>query len=447
MIEAATYNILENGVLPLVTYGNTLHLYYEGVWHAFDTAEQERLALIRPLLQKSIGERPKAKQIDSLHVELKTEFYPLESYVDREEIYINTKDDLLVVSKDGAVTKIPHDPSLGFRWKLNHNYEEKAECPLFNKFLREVIGEEEAIKVLQEYLGYVFLPHSHLNIEKALWFVGNGSNGKSVLTSLLKYVFGEDNISYLNLPELNDNEKRGMLKGKILNITQDASNRVDPSSYKTIVSGEQLIIRILYKGSSILVSVPKLIISTNELPRVLSGIDAFMRRVILIPFNNVIKEEDRDLDLGNKLKEEIEGIFNFALEGLQRLLKQKHFTHSPMIEKAILEYKGELDVLGDFLQDNPIEKLQDKGSEYITQNELFKRVAQWCKDNERKNSYSSPRKLRDKLVSDYRFSAYKNDSVYGIKGKWMILEETSIKPKVANNVTPKNPYDTQLHAE
>jgi len=435
MIESTIENILDNGVLPLVTYENTIHLYYEGVWYSFETAEQERLALVKPLVQQCISERPRAKQIDAVHVELKTEFYPLENYVDRKEIYINVKDHLLVVSKDGNISKMEHDRSLGFRWKLNHNYDENAQCKLFHKYLQEVIGEEEAIKVLQEYLGYVFLPHSHLNIEKALWLVGAGSNGKSVLTSLLKYVFGEDNISYLNLPELNDNEKRGMLKGKILNITQDASNRVDPSSYKTIVSGEKLIFRELYKGSSILKSVPKLIIATNELPRVVSGIDAFMRRVILIPFNKVIKEEDRDLELGNKLKGEIEGIFNFALEGLKRLLEQKRFTHSPMIEKAILEYKGELDVLGDFLQDNPIEALQGKGSEYITQNELFKRVTEWCKTNERKHSYSSPRKLRDKLISNYGFNPYKNNTVYGIKGMWKNLTGTPV-----NNITTPNPY-------
>ncbi len=438
MVNETVENILTNGVLPLATYENTIHLYYEGVWYAFDTVEQERLALVKPLVAKSIGERPRAKVIDAVHAELKTEFYPLEAYVEREQIFINTKDHLLVISKDGKISKKPHDQNLGFRWKLEQNYDEDAKCPLFDKYLQEVIEEVEAIKVLQEYLGYIFLPHSHLNIEKALWLVGTGSNGKSVLTSLLKYVFGEDNISYLNLPELNDGEKRGMLKGKILNITQDASNRVDPSSYKTIVSGERLIFRELYKGSSILKSVPKLIISTNELPRVTSGVDAFMRRVILIPFNNVIAEEDRDLELGNKLQGEIEGIFNFALKGLQRLLRQKHFTKSSMIEKAILEYKGELDVLGDFLQDNPIEKLQDKGSGYITQNELFKRVADWCKENNRKNSYQSPRKLRDKLISDHGFSPYKNNTVYGVKGKW---SEFMVIP--ANNVMQSSPYSDQ----
>ncbi|NOR55173.1 MAG: hypothetical protein GQ531_03095 [Sulfurovum sp.] len=436
MIEETIQNILDNGALTLATYENTIHLYYEGVWHSFDTQEQERLALVKPLVKMSIGTRPRAKEIDAVHVELKTEFFPLESYVEKEKIYINAKKHLLVVSKEGSIKKLPHSKELGFRWKLENDYNEEATCPLFDKYLGEVIGEEEAIKVLQEYLGYVFLPHSHLNIEKALWLVGSGSNGKSVLTALLKYLFGEQNISYLNLPELNDNEKRGMLKGKILNITQDASNRVDPSSYKTIVSGERLIFRELYKGSSVLKSVPKLIIATNELPRVVSGVDAFMRRVILIPFNKVIAEEDRDLELGEKLKGEIEGIFNFAIKGLQRLLKQKHFTQSAMIEKAILEYKGELDVLGDFLQDNAMDKLQDKASAFITQNELFKRVSEWCKSNDRKNSYSSPRKLRDKLISDYGFSAYKNNTVYGIKAKWKGLSITPV-----NNIAPPSPYE------
>jgi len=435
MVETTVENILTNAVLPLATYENTIHLYYEGVWYAFETAEQERLALVKPLVAKSISERPKAKAIDAVQAELKTEFFPLENYVERNQIFINAKDHLLVISKEGEISMQAHNQSLGFRWKLAQNYNESAQCPLFDKYALEVIGEKEAIKVLQEYLGYVFLPHSHLNLEKALWLVGTGSNGKSVLTSLLKYVFGEDNISYLNLPELNDHEKRVMLKGKILNITQDASNRVDPSSYKTIVSGEKVMFRELYKGSNILKSVPKLIIATNELPRVTSGVEAFMRRVILIPFNKVIADEDRDLELGNKLKDEIEGIFNFALKGLQRLLKQKHFTHSPMIEKAILEYKGELDVLGDFLQDNPIEKLQDKGSGYISQNELFKRVADWCKENNRKNSYNSPRKLRDQLISAYGFSGYKNNTVYGIKGKW---QESIVTP--ANNMISASPY-------
>ena len=156
---------------------------------------------------------------------------------------------------------------------------------------------------------------------------------------------------------------------------------------------------------------------------IFTGIEAFMRRVLLIPFNKVIKEEDRDLDLGEKLKEEIEGIFNFALEGLQRLLKQRHFTNSELMNKAKLEYMGELDVVEDFLLDNPIEVLSGKGVAYISQNELFKILSSWCKENNRKNSYISPRKLRDKLIGKYGYITYKNNNVYGIKGRWISSDE------------------------
>lgn len=437
MIKETIENTIVNGVLPLCVYENTLHLYYEGLWHAFETAEEERLGFVKPLVRQCIGARPFVKDIGIVQDELKTEYVRLDGYVDKRDICINLKNSVLKLSKNGEITEQDHDQELGFRWKLNFSYDPTAQCPKFMEFLETVIGEKEAIDVLQEYLGYVLIPHSQLNLERALWLVGVGSNGKSVLTSLLKYLYGEENVSYLNLPELSDNEKRGMLKGKVLNLSQDATNRVDPSSYKTMVSGENIIFRELYKGSSVLKSVPKLVIATNELPRVASGIDAFMRRVILIPFNKVIKEEDRDLELGEKLKTELQGIFNFALEGLQRLLEQKNFTTSKLIDNAILDYRGELDALGDFLQDNPIDKIEVVSRAYISQNELYKKVFEWCRDNDRKNTYTSARKLRDKLVEKYGFSAYKNNDVYGIKGKW---SDKNVRQHTPVNNTIKNPY-------
>ena len=130
---------------------------------------------------------------------------------------------------------------------------------------------------------------------------------------------------------------------------------------------------------------------------------------------------------------ELQGIFNFAIEGLKRLLEQKHFTTSKLIDNAILDYRGELDALGDFLQDHPIDKIEVKGGAYISQNELYRKVVEWCRENDRKNTYTSARKLRDKLIEKYGFSKYKNNDVYGIKGKW------TDKTAPVNNVY-ENPY-------
>jgi len=428
LIEKLLDNIYLNSLFPIRVNGKTLHIYYEGVWHLFDTEEEERLYLVKPLIEKSLDEeRVKSKLISSVHTELLTLPHKMERYVDdKENIYINLKNKLLKLDKDGNIYLLEHSAELGFRWKLDFDYNEKAECPLFMKFLGQVIGDSDTILAFQEFLGYVFLPHNHLNIEVSLWLYGKkGGNGKSVITSLLPFIYGEENISYLDPGEFGKDEKRVMLKGKLLNISSDASNKIDPSSFKKMASGEKMTSRELYKGTSVLKSLPKLIVATNDMPKVTSGIAPFLRRVILIPFTATFKENERDLHLGKKLKGEIPGIFNFALEGLQRLLKQRHFTHSKVIDDALTEYYGELDIMDDFLADNPIEKLVGKGVAHISQTDLFKRAQEWCKSMGKRNSYTSPRSMRDKLIDGYEFLPYKNNSIYGIKGRWKKPEEMS----------------------
>jgi len=426
MIEKILDNIYYNTLFPIRVNGKTLHIYYEGVWHPFDTEEDEKLHLVKPLIEKSLGEeRVKSKLISSVHTELLTLPHKMERYVDdKNNIYINLKNSLLKLDKSGNKQLLEHNAELGFRWKLDFNYDEGAECPLFMKFLGEVIGDNDTILAFQEYLGYVFLPHNHLNIEVSLWLYGKkGGNGKSVITSLLPYIYGEENISYLDPGEFGTDEKRMMLKGKLLNISSDASNKIDPSSFKRIASGEKITGRTLYKGTSVLKSLPKLIIATNDMPKISSGIAPFLRRVILIRFTATFKEEERDLHLGKKLRAEIPGIFNFALEGLQRLVRQRHFTHSKVIDDALAEYHGELDIMDDFLADNPIEKLEGRGVAYITQNDLYKRAQEWCRGMGKKNSYTSARSMRDKLIDNYGFHPYKNNTIYGIKGRWKSLAE------------------------
>ena len=57
----------------------------------------------------------------------------------------------------------------------------------------------------------------------------------------------------------------------------------------------------------------RMVFSTNNLPHTNDGGYAFMRRLCMLHFKNVVKEEDRDFYLREKLKEELNGIFNWAL--------------------------------------------------------------------------------------------------------------------------------------
>lgn len=275
-----------------------------------------------------------------------------------------------------------------------------------------------------------------MNHEKCLWLYGaTGANGKSVLLSLVHQLIDETNISHMNLSELADPIKRTMLLGKVLNITNDATTKgIDTGTYKALISGETTTIRQLYKGAAELKAPPKFIIATNELPLMEQGTEACVRRMILVPFNKQIPEVQRDIHLSSKLSNEVEGFFNFALEGLQRLIQNQQFTKSNLIESATSDYLCELDILSDFLQDNPIEALHGKNVKYLDQGEIFAKVGEWCKLNHRKNPYNTPRQLRDKLISskNHSYQLYKNNTIYGIKGRWQV---TKVEVKIPSDVS------------
>lgn len=431
-------NIFSNGIFEIKTFEQTLHIGYEGKWYKIGNREKEALSLVKPIIEKTFGYkiRVASSLIKEIHTELLVEYKKLDSYLLDESIYINLENLVIAISKSGEI--IENDLSLdyGFRWQLPFSYDKDAKCPLFEQFLQTSIGAEDTIKVLQEYMGYIFLSHKTFNLEKALWLLGSGANGKSVLTATLRYVYGEENVSYLDLPELENEEKRTMLNGKILNISQDATNNMNESSYKTMVSGEKIIARELYKGSFILNSVPKIIIATNEMPKIRNGLDAFIRRTIIIPFDNVVPEAQRDIHLHAKLKEEIAGIFNFALEGLKRLIQQGHFTKSLQIENALKNFRGESDILDDFFTANPITIASKEDGRYIHQTELLKKLSQWCKENGIRNSYSSPRRLANDIANRYSYSVYKNNSIYGIRGYW----NKNVEMIVSNVPSEKSDY-------
>ena len=68
--------------------------------------------------------------------------------------------------------------------------------------------------------------------------------------------------------------------------------------------------------------------SCNSIPRNYGDkSDAFYRRLVIMRFDNVVAEDKKDRQLQDKFREEADGIFLFALEGLKRLINN-HFKFS-----------------------------------------------------------------------------------------------------------------------
>lgn len=246
----------------------------------------------------------------------------------------------------------PFDPSDFIKYQLPFAYDEKATAPKFMAYLDRVLPEQDKQKVLAEYLGYVFVPTSQLKLEKALFLYGSGANGKSVCYEIVRALLGNHNTSEYTLQSLTDSNGyyRAMIADKLVNYASEISGKLDSTKFKSMASGEPMEARLPYGEPLIIENYAKLIFNTNELPKDVEFNNAFFRRFIIIPFEVTIPEAEQNKNLHREIIDsELPGVFNWVLDGLNRLLSQKRFSDCPSIDKALEEFRTESDTVKRFL--------------------------------------------------------------------------------------------------
>lgn len=211
------------------------------------------------------------------------------------------------------------------------------------------------MKTLMEFIGYCFLP-SH-EFESFLFLYGkSGANGKSVILDTIRNFFGEDNVSSLQLQQF-EGHQLCALTNKLLNIgseiDKNGTDKGQLANLKAIVSTKDAI-TINPKNEepySLLPNEkPKLAFAENEKPK--SGIDnGVFRRMLLIVFDKEVKDGQKIRGLSDRFNDELAGIFNMALAGLKRLIKQNKFTRSKRMQTELEEYKDSVNPLRTFVKD------------------------------------------------------------------------------------------------
>lgn len=222
-----------------------------------------------------------------------------------------------------------------------------AVAPRFMQFLEEIWGDEpdfqQRVDFLQEFMGYILYPSNEF--ERFLWLTGAGANGKSVLLEIMAAIAGPENTTHLHLDRLGRPAVRATLEGKMLNISSEmnAGSTLADGHLKSITSGETMDAEPKFKAPFSFRPTIKLVSATNVLPYLKDTSGGFARRAVILSFNRVLAEHERDVDLKRKLLEELPGILVWAVGGLQRLLARGKFVPPASSEKLVAEYRTESD--------------------------------------------------------------------------------------------------------
>ena len=295
-------------------------------------------------------------------------------------VKVNLKNGTFEITPGGNILR-QFDRNDFLMYQLPFDYNPNAKAPRFEAFLEKVLPDKDSQKVLAEYLGYVFIPYSHLKLEKTLLLFGFGANGKSVLFDIVMALYGRENISNYSLQSLTDESGyyRAMLANKLLNYGSEINGNLETSKFKEISSGEPIGARLPYREPFILTEYAKLLFNCNELPRDVEHTNAYFRRFMIIPFKVTIPDHEQDKELAKKIiKEELSGIFNWVLEGLKRLLSQKNFTSSTEIFKQLEEFKKFSDTVQLFLEDSGYIK---SAHNYTSIRDLYSAYRIYCVDD------------------------------------------------------------------
>jgi len=247
------------------------------------------------------------------------------------------------------------DPNYIMLSKIPVKYDPEADCPKIKQFIREIVNDEDK-SLIQEMFGYCLWKGYPL--AKAFMLIGAGANGKSTLLNLLSQFLGEENVCSPSLQELLNNRfKKIELFGKLANLHADLGVEAleDTGTFKMLTGGDKILGEKKGKDPIEFYNHAKLMFSANEFPSTADRSDAFFRRWIVIEFPNQFLEgeEGTNPNIIENItsEEEMSGLLNWAIEGLHRILKKRHFSRTASREEVEGEWIRRTDSLRAFLDE------------------------------------------------------------------------------------------------
>ncbi len=256
--------------------------------------------------------------------------------------------------KIDEIILIPHTPDIFTTNILPYDYDSSASCSRFLQFLDEIfLGDQGKITFIQEAVGYIF--HKSLPTPSMFLLVGDGSNGKSVLINTIVNLVGENNTSNLSFDSLFHEYYVRDLFRKMVNISGESSNTKQKKTgiIKAVTAGDWIMGRSPYEKPLKFRPYAKHFLAMNKAPIITDTSHGMWRRIWLVEFPKVFSDNEMDRDLEQKLSSELSGIFNWAIEGYQRLRENNFkFTESESMIQAKKNYRYGMDSVRTFADEN-----------------------------------------------------------------------------------------------
>jgi len=370
----------------LIHYENDFYQFSNGIWQRIPKNKAESI------VHKEIKERSKNQVISEVLSAIRREKLinaeTVEAHQNRMDIAVNNG--LLNVETKSLQTLLPEH----YRFKkMNAGYNPNAKYPEFLTLVNDLFKGDsditEKILLLQEICGYLLIPDYKL-VKKMFFFYGpNADNGKSSFLNIIQSLIGDDYFEAVRMSDLNGFLLQ-RLRGKHANIVGDekANATVEDGIIKMLIGETDQITADRKHAEAInFFNKARLIFSLNQLPNAEQRDEGYFTRVLILEFNNRFltapdpndpRQMKADPSKIQRITEkEKDGILNWMLEGLGRLLKNGLLTIPQSSEQALEKYKLDSNSVLKFVQD----RCELKPKSEVDRTTVYQAYAECCSQN------------------------------------------------------------------
>jgi putative DNA primase/helicase len=345
-------------------------------WSVLKDREGEALALawLRENAPDTISKATAKSAWETLKLDLLTKLPTLPA----KQTLIPCQGAYVIVKEDGELVTLPPSKDTFCTYSLACSYDPSAVAPRFAEFFEQTLPDETLRARVQEFVGYTLLP-DHRYQRAAMW-LGTGANGKGVLSNIVQALHKE--VAAIKVNNHSRFAMSGVLNASLLVDDELPFDGLDEARLKSMIAGEPIFIDI--KGQDPITTRVrgKLLTLGNNFPKIRDCSEGFWRRWEVIPFNTEVPESMRDPMLAETIiREELTGVLNWALEGLQRLLRRGGFEpNRPMaMAETLKEAKRVADDVAGWISDRVMTM---KGPLTTHKADVYADYRRWCVDND-----------------------------------------------------------------
>lgn len=256
--------------------------------------------------------------------------------------------------------------------------------PIFDNYISTLTGNDIGVQnLILEFMGAVISNIKGWRMKKALFFVGLGDTGKSVLRQLMVRFLGSNNCSSIDLAQLEGRFGTSAIYLRRLAGSADMSFMTvsELSIFKSCVGGDEIFVEFKGKDGFQATYDGLMWFCMNRLPKFGGDNGPWVYdRVMVVRCDNRIAEADKDKTLLDKLYAERQGIIQKAVYALLNVIKNGYrFSETESVRYEREEYAAANNSIVAFWNECMVNE-PPKTNSVHTVKKIYGYYTSWCRE-------------------------------------------------------------------